>query len=236
MTERSNYAMIFTCEHGGNEVPVEYQCLFASKGAQRDLRSHRGYDPGALYLAESLASSLKTELHASCKSRLLIELNRSLGTSELFSKYTSSLDAATKKEIIAAIYQPFRASVVRSINKLTRRKKHVVHLSIHTFTPRYRGTLRPYDVGVLYDPSRPFENRLSRSLLRQLSALGFEARANLPYLGTDDGHTTNLRKRYSDEQYAGIEIEVNNRFAKFSDRTKRAWSERIAQALNGIRA
>lgn len=234
MTGRANFSIILTCEHGGNEVPAEYQSLFISEGAQRDLKSHRGYDPGALRIAECLAATLQVELHASRQSRLLIELNRSLGSSELFSKYTSSLDATAKKQIIATVYKPFRRGVVRSIDQRRREQRCVVHLSIHTFTPRYRGTVRQYDIGVLYDPSRPLESRLSRAMLQGFSSFGFEARANMPYLGTDDGHTTELRTRYEAAEYVGIEIEVNNRYAKFSERTKRVWSDKFAQVVTTL--
>ena len=40
--------LIFTCEHGGNEVPLRYRGLLA--GWERRLETHRGYDPGALVM------------------------------------------------------------------------------------------------------------------------------------------------------------------------------------------
>ena len=36
-------------------------------------------------------------------------------------------------------------------------------------------------------------------------------RRNYPYRGTADGHTTGLRRRFGKSDYAGIEIEINQR-------------------------
>ena len=35
---------------------------------------------------------------------------------------------------------------------------------------------------------------------------------NEPYKGTDDGFTTYLRTKFSDDEYLGIEIEVNQKY------------------------
>jgi hypothetical protein len=35
---------------------------------------------------------------------------------------------------------------------------------------------------------------------------------NQPYKGTDDGFTTYLRKKFDPEHYAGIELEVNQKY------------------------
>ncbi len=231
MTKPTEFALLLTCEHGGNELPLKYRSCFASRGAQLALKSHRGFDPGALHLAESLAERLGTELYSSSISRLLIDLNRSEGSTDLFSQYSDALKPSVKDAIVSTIYAPFRKSVASSILKSMRRVNGVVHLSVHTFTPKYRGTLRKYDIGVLFDPSRSIEARMGSSLLSELTSLGFEVRANEPYLGTDDGHTTELRKHFPESQYVGIELEVNNRFAKFASSTKEKWAEKIANAI-----
>ena len=69
--------------------------------------------------------------------------------------------------------------------------------------------VRPYDAGVLFDPARPGEGAAAGQILAGLTAVGFTARANEPYLGTDDGLTTWLRSRYPDTAYLGLEIELS---------------------------
>ncbi|MGZ5244731.1 MAG: N-formylglutamate amidohydrolase, partial [Bacteroidia bacterium] len=46
---------------------------------------------------------------------------------------------------------------------------------------------------------------------------------NYPYLGTDDGFTTHLRKLFPDEKYAGVEIEINQKYPLGSD--DKAWKK-----------
>src|SRR6267142_572465 len=79
-------AFVFTCEHGGNRIPAPYRRLFREQRALLD--SHRGYDPGALVMAKALASAYRAPLVASTVSRLLIDLNRSIGHPQLFSTMT----------------------------------------------------------------------------------------------------------------------------------------------------
>ena len=43
-------------------------------------------------------------------------------------------------------------------------------------------------------------------------APAMRVRRNYPYQGRGDGLTSLLRKRYPDEAYVGIELEVNQRF------------------------
>ena len=64
-------ALIITCEHGGNEVPAEYGSLFA--GHEALLPTHRGWDAGALMLAQQLATAFDAPLFAATTTRLLID-------------------------------------------------------------------------------------------------------------------------------------------------------------------
>ena len=48
---------VVTCEHGGNEVPRPYLRLFRGN-ARVLLKTHRGYDFGALEMGRDLADAL----------------------------------------------------------------------------------------------------------------------------------------------------------------------------------
>ena len=84
---------IITSEHGGNRIPAPYRRLF--RGQRALLDSHRGYDPGSLVMAKALASACPAPLVASTVSRLLIDLNRSIGHPQLFSAVTRAAPAET---------------------------------------------------------------------------------------------------------------------------------------------
>ncbi len=87
----------------------------------------------------------------------------------------------------------------------------VVHVAVHSFTPRIDGEVRKGDVGLLYDPARSRELALAlrwRGILRDLDRT-LCVRRNYPYRGVADGLATWLRRRFPDADYAGFELEVN---------------------------
>jgi predicted N-formylglutamate amidohydrolase len=202
-------SFIISCEHAGNEVPDEFNSLF--KNANAVLTSHRGWDPGALGVAEFLAEHLQCSLHSFPITRLLIEMNRSLNSPQLFSEFSSNLQASDKLALINELYHPYRHAVEEELNEL---QKPVVHISVHSFTPVWDGVTRDVDIGLLFDPSRKLESAFCEQWVRNLSSFlpGKKIKANEPYKGTDDGFTTYLRTVFSNSAYAGIEIEINQKY------------------------
>ncbi|QDT06223.1 N-formylglutamate amidohydrolase [Rubripirellula lacrimiformis] len=164
----SDRAILITCEHGGNEVPPEYAVHFASPGAQADLRSHRGYDPGALVAAESLAKHLGCRLIASTTTRLLVDLNRSESNPGIWSKYCTDLDEPGRDQLLSQYYRPYRADVLQCVSDFVRDGRSVIHLSVHTFTKRFQGDRRDVDLGILFDPDRPSERQWSLRCCQRL--------------------------------------------------------------------
>jgi predicted N-formylglutamate amidohydrolase len=207
-----------TCEHGGNRVPKHFAPLFRDS---RDLlNSHRGYDAGALELAKKLALGLKSPFFFSAFTRLLIDLNRSPHNPNRYSEITRRLRAEEKAAIEELYYTPYREEVRRALLRSLRNSRHVLHISVHSFTPVLHGMMRVADLGLLYDPSRKSEAEfcnLWQSVLRELVP-GLLIRRNYPYKGTSDGFTRHLRDLLPEDFYLGIELEVNQKFLS-ADRT-----------------
>jgi predicted N-formylglutamate amidohydrolase len=199
---------VITCEHGGNRLPTRFRPLFARRWQQ--LHSHDGWDRGALRLAREMAAALGGEHHWSVVSRLLVDLNRSIGAPDNFSDVTATLDSATRTEILEQYYHPYRRSVERSVASAIERGERVLHLSCHSFAEELDGQVRDSQLGILYDPVRLTEQRLANGWKEALKheLPHADPRLNYPYLGTDDGLVTTLRGRYPDPLYAGIELEV----------------------------
>jgi predicted N-formylglutamate amidohydrolase len=200
-----------SCEHGGNQVPEKYRHLFA--GRQALLNSHRGYDIGILPFAERLAAEFNAPFISATVTRLLVDPNRSLKSRSLFSELTRSLPAGERQEILHLYHQPYWSAAEEIAAGIIATDGQVLHLSIHSFTPILKGTLRNADVGFLYDPKRPAEKRLCRKWQSALAACcpGLRIRRNYPYHGNADALVTALRKRFSAENYLGIELELNQR-------------------------
>jgi predicted N-formylglutamate amidohydrolase len=201
--------VIVTCEHGGNRVPARYRRAFV--GAAAVLATHRGYDVGALKVAKRIAVELEAPLHASTTTRLLIDLNRSLGHRASFSEFSGQLDDRAKDEVIRRYYTPYRTAVRQRIDAWVSRRLRVFHLSVHSFTPVLGGVRRSADIGLLYDPRRVRERGLCDRWLETLSTEGpgLRVRRNYPYRGQADGLTTALRRRLPPSKYLGVELELN---------------------------
>lgn len=210
---RAECGIVLSCEHGGNAIPAGYRNLF--RGEASVLKSHRGWDPGSLELARTISSITGAPLTFTTTSRLLVECNRSPGHPRLFSEFTRNLDEREKARLLKTYYHTHRGAVTDSVHKALRMSKRVVHVGVHTFTPVYGGRTRTVDIGVLYDPRRAFETRVACALTERLRAAlpGLRVKRNLPYRGWTDGLVTALRAQFPASRYAGIELEVSQRFA-----------------------
>jgi predicted N-formylglutamate amidohydrolase len=175
------------------------------------LASHRGWDPGALALARDLAHALEAPLFYATVSRLVIDLNRSIGHPKLYGPAIRDLPPTERRQILARHYLPYRRRVEAHIRQTVSEGWRVVHISSHSFTPVLDGEERNADVGLLYDPARPGEADLARRWQDQLKTLspGLRVRRNYPYTGTSDGFTAYLRRHFRLADYVGIELEVN---------------------------
>ncbi|MCI3953448.1 MAG: N-formylglutamate amidohydrolase [Burkholderiales bacterium] len=200
---------LITCEHGGNRIPARYRKLFENEPDA--LETHEGFDDGALALARDFVRELDAFSVTATTSRLLIDLNRSLGHPGIFSRFTGDLTQEERDRIVEKHYLPYRQAVEDAIAEEVRRGRTVLHVSAHSFTPELDGEVRNADVGLLYDPARKSEAEFCRAWKAWLAELAPElkVRFNYPYAGKADGFTSWLRKCYTGAEYAGIEVEVN---------------------------
>jgi len=184
------------------------------------LASHRGYDPGALVMAKALAGAFGAPLVTSTISRLVIDLNRSIGHPRLFSAATRGVPAKLRAGIVERHYVPYRAEVERLVAQAAARGRRVIHISSHSFTPELDGKVRRADVGLLYHPGRLGEVELCARWKESLAACAPELRVrrNYPYAGKGDGLTSYLRRHFPPGAYVGIELEVNQKIVQAAGR------------------
>lgn len=221
--------ILVTCEHGGNKIPRSLQGLF--KDQKTLLQTHRGYDIGALPVAKALSLSLDCPLRYQDVSRLVIDCNRSLHHRHVFSPITDELGSELKDKLVTQVYRSYRQDVEVQIASWIKSGANVVHLSIHSFTPSLHGVVRRAEIGLLYDPRRAFEMKVVGVLQQELQRYdpAWRVRRNYPYRGRADGFTTHLRRLFSVHRYAGIEVEINQKFWESPP-----LSRSIAKQLGGV--
>lgn len=235
MAERGRPPIVLlTCEHGGNAVPSEYRRLF--RGRERLLATHRGLDIGAAAAARHLRRALGCELICASVTRLLVDLNRSPGHPALFSELTRGVPAAERRRILERHYRPYRNEVAAWLAARIDSGARVLHVSVHSFTPRLHGKTRRADVGLLYDPARAAEARFCGEWQRRLIAADarWTVRRNYPYRGTSDGLVVDLRRRFAESRYVGMELEINQ--ARLGEPRERAALMRVLAASVPVEA
>lgn len=198
-------SVILTCEHAGNQVPVRYRSLFNNDGS---LNSSFGWDSGALDIGVALSEELDLLLFSHQTTRLLIDVNCGLNSPNLFSQFSIHLGDEDKQLLLDKYYFPYR---LRVENALALMPKPVLHYSIHTFDSFADEINLLPAVAILFTPQREVEKSIGEKLIAHLqSALpDLQIGMSLPHLEGDDTFLSYLRKRFSEEEYAGITIGIN---------------------------
>lgn len=221
--------VLVTCEHTSRRLPARYGRWFP----RRVLASRGGWDPGAFDLARCCARALRVPLFTGNTTRLLCDLNRSEKNPAVFSPPVRVLPAVEREAPLGRFHRPFRRTVREVVRRFSRGGS-VRHLSVHSFTPRWKGSRRPTALGILFDPVRPLERRWA-GRIRQVWWEAFPATAvhfNRPYRGTSDGHTAALRREFPASRYAGIELEANQAWLGIRGRAEHA-ARAIQRAVAG---
>ena len=176
--------LVFLCDHASNSVPEAYGTLGLEEGA---FAAHIAYDIGAGEVTRALAHAYGAPAILAIWSRLLIDLNRGADDPTLVMKLSDgriipgnrNVDANEVAHRLAAFYAPYHAAIDAAIEDASGVGYVPVLVSIHSFTPVWRGTKRPWEVGVLWDR----DARLAHPLLSALEKAGLVAGDNEPYSG-----------------------------------------------------
>ena len=175
--------LIFLCDHAGNGLPPEYGTL----GLGPELATHIGYDIGAAAVTRHLAKRFGAPAVLARWSRLLIDLNRGEDDPTLVMKLSDGSVIPGNRDVgpeeiahrIRAYHAPYHAAIDGELARFRAAGQVPVLISIHSFTPRWKGRKRPWEIGVLWDR----DDRLACPLIAKLAAAGFAVGDNEPYSG-----------------------------------------------------
>ena len=178
--------LILLCDHARNAVPPEIGDLGLAPG---DMGRHIAWDVGARGVTLGLAARLGAGAVLSTFTRLVIDPNRGEDDPTLVMRlYDGSIIPANRHIGAAEIerrrtvyYRPYHAAIREAIEAIVAAGETPVLVSIHSFTPRFRGRPpRPWHVGLLWDR----DDRLVRPLLARLRTEdGLVVGDNEPYSG-----------------------------------------------------
>lgn len=224
--------VLLVVEHAGRRIPAALGLLGL---AAADLDRHIAWDIGAEGVARSLSELLDAPLVVQRYSRLVYDCNRPPEAPDAIPE-VSDLTAIPGNQDLTwqerearaeALYRPFHATVSRLIDERASQGLNTVLVTVHSFTPLYKGLRRTLDLGILHDS----DARLADRLLAILQAEpDLEVRRNEPY-GPQDGVTHTLQLHAIARRLKNVMVEIRNDLIDDAP-GQRLMAERLAGWLN----
>ena len=157
---RLDAGVLFLCDHATNALPPEYGTLDL---AESELLRHIAWDIGAADVTRALASHFGAPAVLTRFSRLLIDPNRGADDPTLVMRLSdgaivpgnlhASADEIERRTDL--FWRPYRNAVASVLDDMlaagaTNRFTPAI-VSLHSFTHIWRGQLRPWHLGLLWD-------------------------------------------------------------------------------------
>ena len=176
--------LIITCEHGGADIPPEYESLGLSA---QELDTHIARDKGARETSALLAKKLGCYAVIGKYSRLLVDLNRRVNEDELilecsdkvFVPKNKNISQAEREKRLQKYYQPYYKAINDKIEEIKANGKTPILFSVHSFTPQLRGgDYRPWNAGILWHKQTKLAKYVYDELVKSENK---KVGANVPY-------------------------------------------------------
>jgi predicted N-formylglutamate amidohydrolase len=228
--ERAPARLLFLCDHASNAVPPELDLLGLSEA---DFARHIAYDIGAAKLTRALAALSSAPALLARWSRLLIDLNRGQDDPTVVMKLSDGrvipgnrdLDRDGVEDRIRRFHAPYHAAIAATIRQAAGQGILPILVSVHSFTPVWRGHQRPWHIGILWDR----DGRLAQPLLERLRREpDIVVGDNEPYSGELENDT--LYRHGTMNGLPHVLIEVRQDLIGDAQGVKR-WAERLHVVL-----
>lgn len=240
VNEQGRSPVLLVVEHAGRRIPKALGTLGLDAG---ELKRHIAWDIGAEGLARHLSGLLDAPLVLQRYSRLVYDCNRPPEAPDampVLSETTAipgnrDLTPGQREARVEALYRPFHAAVARLIDEREARGLPCVLVTVHSFTPVYKGVARTVELGILHDS----DARLADRLLRMVgSETDLSVRRNEPY-GPQDGVTHTLILQALPRGLENVMLEIRNDLIA-DPPGQRRMAERLArlleQAVPGVKS
>ncbi len=224
--------LVFVCDHASNFLPPPYDTSLGITEA--DKIAHIAWDPGALGVARGLSKTLNAPLVFTTVSRLIIDCNREENRSDLMpclsetTEIAGNLDLpdAEKEFRLNLAHRPFHQAIDKVISQRVERGQPTAVVSIHSFTPVYKGMSRPWEIGLISENDRS----LADPVIAGLKAKGgLTVGDNEPYAPSDGVYYT-IRRHGENRHLPCLMIEIRNDEVKTPAEEQR-WVELLAPIL-----
>jgi predicted N-formylglutamate amidohydrolase len=222
---------VLVCDHAGRELPRSLGSLGLT---EEELRAHIAWDIGAAGMARELALRLDAPLFLQRYSRLVIDCNRPLSAPDSIATKSGGipipgnegLSAEARSERARAVFWPYHERIRAELHARMARAEPFILIAVHSFTPVFLGTARPFHTGLLY----LHDTRLAHPLRKLLHTEGdLVVGDNEPYRASE---ATDYSIIEYGERLGAPYVEIEVRQDLIADSAgQRAWAERFARLL-----
>jgi predicted N-formylglutamate amidohydrolase len=222
---------LIVCDHAARQVPRTLGTLGLDADA---FDRHIAWDIGAAEVARRLAIRLDAPLVMSAYSRLVIDVNRRPDDPSAIPEESDGttvpgnrdLSAAARAARLAGLFEPYHAAIDERLAAFRAGGVTPVVISVHSFTPVFKGAARPWHIGVLWNR----DDRLPRPLMARLGAIsGVVVGDNEPYSG-QDGHGYTMPRHVEGVGIPHALIEIRQNLIDTRHGAEE-WSEKLYGAL-----
>ncbi len=228
VNEEGRSPFVLICEHASHTMPKRLGTLGLPES---ELARHIAWDIGAEKVGRLLSRLIDAPLLLQRYSRLAYDCNRPPESPDAIPEVSELTTIPGNRRLspedrllrAREIYRPFHDGVSMVLDRRAAGGQTSLVVSIHSFTPVYKGKPRSVELGILHDR----DTTLSAKLIKSFPNI--DARLNEPY-GPKDGvlHTLNLHGFARGLQHAMIEIR-NDLVA--TERGQDEWAQRLSVPL-----
>jgi predicted N-formylglutamate amidohydrolase len=134
---------------------------------------HIAWDPGALAVALELSELLDAPLVHSTVCRLVIDCNRATDKHDLIPVVSERTDIAAnvglsdieRQRRIGDFHAPFHVRIDALLSERKAAGLETILVTVHSFTPLYKGVPRPWQIGLIHGTDASFTERVRDGLL-----------------------------------------------------------------------
>lgn len=228
VNEQGRSPFVLICEHASRLLPKRLGSLGLPES---ELARHIAWDIGAENVARVLSRLIDAPLLLQRYSRLAYDCNRPPESPDAIPEMSEATIIPGNKNLTAddklararGIYRPFHDGISALLDRRTAHGVRSSLISIHSFTPVFKGKPRAVELGILHDRDASLSSRLIKGFPN------VDARLNEPY-GPKDGvlHTLNMHGFARGLQHAMIEIRNDLITA---ERGQDEWAQRLSVPL-----
>jgi predicted N-formylglutamate amidohydrolase len=222
---------LLVADHAGNLIPRALGRLGIAEG---DCERHIAWDVGIASLGRLLANALDAILIQQNYSRLVIDCNRPLESTTSIADISedtpipgnAGLSDCARQIRAREIFRPYHDRIEAELDCRGQSGRAAALISLHSFTPVFKGATRPWHAGVLYNRDARFAHRL-KALLNEEN--GLFVGDNAPYIVSDaSDYTVPIHAERRGLHHVLVEIRQD----LIGDESgQRAWALRLARLL-----